>query len=95
MTINEDGIAIEIKYLSISLDGIKLALGQSMLYRLRFKFVFNVFILAEKHKDTYSKASKGEERDLEDIFKDLGDEAKCFLLYCSCILGSSKSEELH
>lgn len=78
ITINEDGIAIEIKYLSDSLDGIKLALGQSMLYRLRYKFVFNVFILAEKHKDTYSKASKGEERDLEDIFRDLSQEENIF-----------------
>jgi hypothetical protein len=45
---------------------------------LRYKFVFNVFILAERHKETYSKASKGEERDLEDIFKDLGEEANVF-----------------
>lgn len=36
LTINEDGVAIEISYLSDSLDGIKLALGQSMLYRLRY-----------------------------------------------------------
>lgn len=78
LTINEDGIAIEIKYLSSSLDGIKLALGQSMLYRLRYKFVVNLFILSEKHKETYSKASKGEERDLEDIFKNLSDEANVF-----------------
>jgi hypothetical protein len=44
-----------------------------MLYRLRYKIVFNVFILAEKHKDTYSKAkaSKGEEGDLEDIFREV------------------------
>jgi hypothetical protein len=37
-----------------------------------------VFILAEKHKDTYSKASKGAERDLEDIFRDLSQEANVF-----------------
>jgi hypothetical protein len=78
LTINEDGIAIEIKYLSESLDGIKLALGQSMLYRLRYKFVFNIFILDERHKETYSRASRGEERDLEDIFKDLSEEANVF-----------------
>jgi len=34
LTINEDGIAIEIEHLNDSLDGIKLALGQSMLYHL-------------------------------------------------------------
>jgi hypothetical protein len=37
-----------------------------------------VFILAERHKETYSKASKGEERDLEDIFRDLSNEANVF-----------------
>ena len=78
LTINEDGIAFEIKYLSDSLDGIKFALGQGMLYRLRYKFVFNILILAKSHKETYSKASKGEERDLEDIFKYLGDETNIF-----------------
>ncbi len=78
LTINEDGIAIEIKYLSDSLDGIKLALGQSLLYRLRYKFVINVFILSEKHKETYLKACNGEERDLEDIFKDLGSDSNIF-----------------
>ena len=31
--------------LSDSLDAIKLAIGQSMLYRLRYKIVFSVFFL--------------------------------------------------
>lgn len=78
LTINQDGIAIEIKFLSDSLDGIKLALGQSMLYRLRYKFVFNIFILSEKHKEVYLKACNGEERDLEDIFKDMATESNVF-----------------
>ena len=30
LTINEDGIAVEIKYLSGSLDGLKQAIGQSI-----------------------------------------------------------------
>jgi len=78
LTIDENGIAIEIKHLSGSLDGIKLALGQSLLYRLRYKFVFNIIILDKKHKETYFKASKGEERDLEDIFKDMSEESNIF-----------------
>lgn len=78
LTINDDGIAIEIKYPGSSLDGIKLALGQSMLYRLRYKFVINLFILAERHKDIYLKACNGEERDLEDILKDMGNDMNIF-----------------
>ncbi|TWB85991.1 hypothetical protein FB106_1441 [Synechococcus sp. Ace-Pa] len=78
LTINEDGIAFEIKFLGESLDGIKLAIGQSMLYRLRYKFVINLFIIAERHKDTYAKACNGEERDLEDILKDMSNEMNIF-----------------
>ena len=32
LTINEDGIAVEIKFLSNSLDGLKQAIGQSIFY---------------------------------------------------------------
>ena len=33
LAINEDGLAVEIKYLSGSLDGLKQAIGQSIFYR--------------------------------------------------------------
>ena len=46
----DDGIAIEIKYLSGSLDGLKQAIGQSIFYRVRYRFVMNVFVVAEKYK---------------------------------------------
>lgn len=74
MTINDDGIAIEIKYINDNFDGLKMALGQSLMYRLRYKFVINVIVISEKNKDVYEKALNGEEKDLEDILKYLADD---------------------
>ncbi len=78
MTINDDGIAIEIKYINDNFDGVKMALGQSLMYRLRYKFVINVIVISEKNKDVYEKALNGEEKDLEDILKYLADDMNVF-----------------
>ena len=78
MTINDDGIAIEIKYINDNFDGVKMALGQSLMYRLRYKFVINVIVISEKNKDVYEKAVNGEEKDLEDILKYLADDINVF-----------------
>ena len=78
MTINDDGIAIEIKYINENFDGVKMALGQSFMYRLRYKFVINVIVISEKNKDVYEKALNGEEKDLEDILKYLADDMNVF-----------------
>ena len=78
MTINDDGIAIEIKYINDNFDGVKMALGQSLMYRLRYKFVINVIVISEKNKDVYEKALNGEEKDLEDIIKYLADDMNVF-----------------
>lgn len=78
MTINDDGIAIEIKYINDNFDGVKMALGQSFMYRLRYKFVINVIVISEKNKDVYEKALNGEEKDLEDILKYLADDMNVF-----------------
>lgn len=74
MAINDDGIAIEIKYIKNSFDGVKMALGQSFMYRLRYKFVVNIIVISEENRDVYEKALNGEEKDLEDILKYLADE---------------------
>ena len=74
MTINDDSIAIEIKYINGNFDGVKMAIGQSFMYRLRYKFVINVIVISEKDKDMYEKALNGEEKDLEDILKYLANE---------------------
>ena len=73
MTINDDGIAIEIKYINNSFDGVKTALGQSFMYRLRYKFVINIIVVSEENKEVYEKALNGEEKDLEDIMKYLAE----------------------
>lgn len=78
MAINDEGIAIEIKYISGSFDGIKMALGQSFMYRLRYKFVVNVIVISEDNKTVYEKALNGEEKDIEDILKYLADDMNVF-----------------
>jgi len=78
LTINDDGIAVELKYLSNNLDGLKQAIGQSIFYRVRYRFVVNIFVIDEKHKDVYFKTANGEEKDLEEIFKDLSSDDNIF-----------------
>jgi hypothetical protein len=78
LTINEDGIALELKYLSSNLDGLKQAIGQSIFYRVRYRFVFNLFVVDERHKDVYIKAANGEEKDLEEILRDLSADMNIF-----------------
>lgn len=78
LTINDDGIAVEIKYTNESLDGFKQAIGQSFIYRLRYKFVVNVIILSEKNREMYNKIVNKEEMDLEDIVKELSKEYNIF-----------------
>jgi len=78
LTVNEDGIAVEIKYLSGSLDGLKQAIGQSIFYRVRYRFVINLFIIDEKYKDVYQRAANEEEKDLEEILGDLSSDMNIF-----------------
>ncbi len=78
MTINDDGIAIEIKYINDNFDGVKMALGQSFMYRLRYRFVINVIVISEKNKEVYERALGGMEKDLEDILKYLADDMNVF-----------------
>jgi hypothetical protein len=78
LTINEDGIAVEIKFLSNSLDGLKQAIGQSIFYRVRYRFVMNLFVIDEKYKETYLKGANEEEKDLEEILKDLSSDMNIF-----------------
>ena len=78
MTINDDGIAIEIKYINNSFDGVKMALGQSFMYRLRYKFVINIIVISEENKSVYEKVLNGEEKDLEDIMKYLAENMNVY-----------------
>lgn len=78
MTINNDGIAIEIKYIDKNLDGLKQSIGQGYLYRLRYKFVVIILIISSKNKELFGKIVNGEEKDLEDILKHLADKQNIF-----------------
>lgn len=78
MSVNEDGIAIEIKYVNDSLDGLKQSIGQGYLYRLRYKFVVVVLVLSAKNKELYLKLVNKEEKDLEDILQHLAQQLNVY-----------------
>ncbi len=80
MTIGDDGIAIEVKYISGTngLNGIKMALGQSLMYRLRYRFVINLIVVSEDYRDVYDNLLEGGEKDFEDILKLLSDDMNIF-----------------
>ena len=80
MSIGEDGIAIEVKYINGTngLNGIKMALGQSLMYRLRYRFVINLIVVSEEYREVYEKLINQEEKDFEDILRYLADEMNIF-----------------
>ncbi len=78
LTINEDGIAIEIKFLDTSFDGVKMAFGQSIMYRLKYKFVIIIFVVSEANKDLYLGAADGKENEMVSIMKYMAEELNVF-----------------
>lgn len=76
LTINDDGIAFEIKY--IRYDGLADAIGQGYLYRLRYKFVFLILVISDTNKPLYEDIETGKEKDLEDILNDLAEGKNIF-----------------
>ncbi len=48
------------------------------MYRLKYKFAINIFIISEKNKNIYINACNNEESDLEDIFYYLSSEMNIF-----------------
>ncbi|MCK4642095.1 hypothetical protein KAU32_00525 [bacterium] len=78
LTINKDGIAIEIKFVQEKSDSLKEAIGQGYLYRLRYGFVFLILIISDSRKKLYEDIENGEEKDLEDILKELATEMNIF-----------------
>ncbi len=67
MTLGESGIAIEMKFITYA--GLKDAIGQGHLYRLRYKFVFLILIVSENRKVVYEEIENGQEKDLEDTLE--------------------------
>lgn len=76
LTIGQDGIAIEIKF--VTYDGLKEAIGQAYIYRLRYRFVFLILVMSEKRRCAYESFATGKEKDLEDILSLLSSTANIF-----------------
>lgn len=76
MTIGEDGIAVEMKFVRYA--GLQDAIGQGHLYRLRYRFVFLILVLSEERKEVYESIDNGEEKDLEDALWHLADQMNIF-----------------
>lgn len=76
MTLGENGVAIEMKFITYA--GLKDAIGQGHLYRLRYKFVFLVLIIAESRKSVYEKIENGQEKDLEDTLHHIAETMNIF-----------------
>ena len=76
LTLDDDGIAIEIK--RINYDGLKEAIGQGHLYRLKYRFVFLILIINKEIKSVYEGLAFGKEKDLEDILTQLSKDMNIF-----------------
>lgn len=77
MAIGGDGIVIELKYGNI--DNIKQAIGQSIIYRLEYKFAVTVYILPKENKELYEDITSGaKENNIKEILKYLADELNIF-----------------
>jgi hypothetical protein len=76
MTLNENGIAIEMKLITYA--GLKNAIGQGHLYRLRYKFVFLVLVVSGQRKTVYEEIENGQEKDLEDTLEYLSANMNIF-----------------
>ena len=76
ITLDENGIAIELKFIRGS--GLKEAIGQGYLYRLKYRFVFLILVISESKKSFYEDLCSGKEKDLEDTLKHLAKKMKIF-----------------
>lgn len=76
LTIGEDGIAFEIKF--VTYGGLKEAIGQGYIYRLRYKFVFLILVISQDSKELYFDLDEGKEKDVEDILISLAQEMNIF-----------------
>ena len=78
MAIDEDGIAIELKYIDSDLDRFRNAIGQSIVYRLAYRFVILLLVVSDKNKQLYSDICTGKESDMDKVLTHLADELNVF-----------------
>lgn len=76
MALDENIIGIELKFIRYA--GLKDAIGQGYLYRLRYKFVFLVLIISKDRSAIYEDLNAGKEKDLEDTLQHLADNMNIF-----------------
>lgn len=76
ITLNENGVAIELKFITYA--GLKDAIGQGYLYKLRYKFVFLVLIISEERAFIYDDLHSKKEKDLHDTLRHLADNMNIF-----------------
>ncbi len=76
MTLDENGIAIELKFVTYA--GLKDAIGQGFLYRLRYRFVFLVLVISEARSSIYYDLDSNKEKDLHDTLRYLADTMNIF-----------------
>ena len=76
MTLGDNVCAIELKYITYA--GLKEAIGQGILYRLRYRFSFLVLIVSATRRQLYHDIFAGKEKDLHDTLQFLADEMNIF-----------------
>ncbi len=76
MTLDENGIAVELKFITYA--GLKDAIGQGYLYRLQYRFVFLVLVISEDRRTIYDDLCVGKEKDLENTLQHLADNMNIF-----------------
>ena len=76
MTLDIKGIAIELKFITYA--GLKDAIGQGFLYRLRYKFVFLLLVISEDRSEVYYDLDSNKEKDLHDTLRYLADYMNIF-----------------
>lgn len=76
ITLDENGIALELKFVTYA--GLKDAIGQGYLYRLRYKFVFLILVISEDRSHIYADLDTNKEKDLHDTLRHLADKMNIF-----------------
>lgn len=78
ITFENDGIAIELKFIDDTTDNLKHSIGQTILYRMRYKFIFQVLVVSKANEELYHSILNNEEKDLSDLFQYLANDLNIF-----------------
>ncbi len=76
MSIDSDGVAIELKFVNSSLDSVRTAIGQGFIYRKSYKFVMLVLVLSKDHEELFNHAYDNNlaKSDTDNLFHKLADD---------------------